>query len=337
MLGYTGYITSSGYDLSLIFQGGTGVTATGFFLENGRDINTIFKALTANQGFKTGLIYSAGLDLNTLFNAITPIPLAIQGCCLWMDSNDTSKISPAPSNNSTINTWTDKSTNAYVFTSPSTSTAKPTFISNSQNGKSTIKFASATLQYFIGNTASKNFALNTSSYALFAVFQKTSGTNGSIYNKSLFGAALNRILLTIDPNLNCGFSHDNASGKISNTTNTITTYQIVSVIINRYAGLDKSYVNGLVAGTYSYTPNSTTNFGASTYDTLIGAYNNSTGTGTPQADYYLNGNICEIISYKNTYDMTDATRQTVEGYLAYRWGLQSLLPLSHPYANLSPY
>ena len=34
--------------------------------------------------------------------------------------------------------------------------------------------------------------------------------------------------------------------------------------------------------------------------------------------------------------MTDATRQKVEGYLAYRWGLQSVLPTSHPYKSSSP-
>ena len=67
MSGYTGYISSSGYDLSLIFQGGTdGLTTTGFLLANGSDINTIFKALSASQGFKTGLIYSANLDIHYL-------------------------------------------------------------------------------------------------------------------------------------------------------------------------------------------------------------------------------------------------------------------------------
>ena len=42
MSGYTGYIASSGYDLSLIFQGGTTNITTGFKLANGDDIATIF-------------------------------------------------------------------------------------------------------------------------------------------------------------------------------------------------------------------------------------------------------------------------------------------------------
>ena len=339
MSGYTGYTASSGYDLSLIFQGGTTNIITGFKLANGDDIATIFSGYSAGStpAPSTGLISVGGGDICTLFNSIVVFtPLTIEGCCLWMDANDSSKISPAPTNGSTIDSWTDKSINAYVFSSTTTSTAKPKFASSSQNGKSTIAFASASLQYFIGDPASKNFTLNTSSYALFTVFKKTSGSYASMYNKSLYGAISNRIILVIDNNrLNCGFAHDNSTGKIPFSINNDTTYQIISVIINRTTGLDTSYVNGTSTGTYTYTSDSTTNFLASTYDTLIGAYND-TGTGTPRAGFYLNGNICEIISYKNTYDMSVLNRQKIEGYLAYKWNLQSVLPTLHPYRNSYP-
>jgi len=334
MSGYTGYIASSGYDLSLIFQGGTTNITTGFKLANGNDIATIFSAYsTGAQAPSTGLISVGGGDISTLFNWIAFSPLSIQGCCLWMDANDSSKISPA-TNNSAITSWTDKSPNAYVFSSPSTTTARPKFITNSQNGKSTIAFVSTSSQYFIGNGASKNFALNTSSYALFAVFQATT-QSGGIYNKSLFGGVANRILLLKSNNvLNCSYTHT-PTGLLPNTTNAITTYQMVSLIVNRYAGLDETYVNGTQMTTYLYTPDSSTDFTASTYETLIGAYNDSSGgANPPQA--YLNGNICEIISYKNAYDMTGSTRQKIEGYLAWKWNLQSQLPSSHNYFNSSP-
>jgi hypothetical protein len=35
--------------------------------------------------------------------------------------------------------------------------------------------------------------------------------------------------------------------------------------------------------------------------------------------------------------LSTADRQTVEGYLAWKWGLQSLLPGGHPYAPKPPY
>lgn len=46
------------------------------------------------------------------------------------------------------------------------------------------------------------------------------------------------------------------------------------------------------------------------------------------------GKIYEIISYETL--LSTAERQKVEGYLAYKWALQSLLPSAHPYKNTRP-
>jgi hypothetical protein len=45
----------------------------------------------------------------------------------------------------------------------------------------------------------------------------------------------------------------------------------------------------------------------------------------------LLGNIAEVVSFANPYDMTIDTRQQIEGYFAKKWGLQSVLPSGHPY------
>lgn len=37
-----------------------------------------------------------------------------------------------------------------------------------------------------------------------------------------------------------------------------------------------------------------------------------------------------------TAAVTPAQRQKIEGWLAHRWGLTSLLPSTHPYATVSP-
>lgn len=68
---------------------------------------------------------------------------------------------------------------------------------------------------------------------------------------------------------------------------------------------------------------------------LVGAYNNSSGTTPPQDGYYLNGNISEILAYKST-DMNQTIRQRIEGYLAWKWGIQEKLPAGHPYINVPP-
>jgi dienelactone hydrolase len=47
-----------------------------------------------------------------------------------------------------------------------------------------------------------------------------------------------------------------------------------------------------------------------------------------------NGKIYEIVSYQSLLNTTE--RQKVEGYLAYKWGLQGSLPASHPYKTTRP-
>jgi hypothetical protein len=66
---------------------------------------------------------------------------------------------------------------------------------------------------------------------------------------------------------------------------------------------------------------------------LIGAYNN--GPATIRSGYYLNGNVAEIIAYKSAH-IDKETRETIEGYLAWKWGLNGNLPSGHTYKNYAP-
>ena len=49
---------------------------------------------------------------------------------------------------------------------------------------------------------------------------------------------------------------------------------------------------------------------------------------------YFNGNIYEIVVYASY--LSQVQRQTVEGYLAWKWGLVSQLPANHPYKLFPP-
>jgi len=335
MSGLTGYLTNSGTDLSFIFQSGTTTSNTGFLLSSGSDISTIFKPIAESQGYRTGLVNSSGQDISTLFNAKTPIPLLINGCSLWLDANDVSKIVKDVSNQ--ITTWTDKSTNNFSFTQSGTNTLKPIYTENSLNGKPTIQFTSSKTQHLIGDSNATNFGIGTNSYALFAVFKTVAGSlNNSIYAKSYYGVGAGRFFIVTESNytLNCRFTH--ADGTLIPTgTDDFYTYKIISMTINRkIQNKDTNYINGTLFREVSYPSSDTTNYTATANRMLIGAYNaNAT---TIQSGYYLNGNIAEIISYTNSYDMSDATRQTIEGYLAWKWGIQNSLPISHPYYNVAP-
>jgi hypothetical protein len=337
MSGMTGYLTQGGVDLSYIFQSGTSAIITGFLLQNGDDIGKIFAIYSTNLASNTGLIGINNTDICTLFNAIPLLfsPLSISGCCLWMDANDSTKISLT----NTPYYWTDKSTNAYSFTpgSSSTPSSNPSIDSTLQNGKQTMKFSGTNLNYFQGPAT---FTIGTNSYALFAVFKFNTTANGGIYNKSLYGATTNRIFMLRDNGyLNYGFVHTN-TGFVTNITYTGgTTYHVMSLVINRKTQVsgqyvDESFMDGTSFSSYKYNAQDTTDYPATSNIQLIGAYNSS-GTGI-QGGYYLNGNIAEILSYKNPFDMSKHTRQQIEGYLAWKWGLQSNLPVGHEYKPAGP-
>jgi hexokinase len=57
------------------------------------------------------------------------------------------------------------------------------------------------------------------------------------------------------------------------------------------------------------------------------------GTGA-NGSYYWKGYIAEVAIYNNVLSTGD--RQKIEGYLAWKWGLQGNLPAGHPYKTISP-
>lgn len=57
-------------------------------------------------------------------------------------------------------------------------------------------------------------------------------------------------------------------------------------------------------------------------------------TDSTNINSYFSGNVSEIIMFRTA--LTTTQRQLMEGYLAHKWGLQSLLPTSHPYKTSYP-
>jgi hypothetical protein len=98
-------------------------------------------------------------------------------------------------------------------------------------------------------------------------------------------------------------------------------------------------------GNANYFVNGTFNpsFGGSTYSNapvVVAAKNmNLTGTTTVELSAAIGrffvGRMYEVILYSSP--LTDSQRQQLEGYLAWKWGLQSSLPSStHPYKTFKP-
>jgi hypothetical protein len=321
----SGYTLRNGYDISTIFAPGSSPgVVSGYALQNGEDISTIF-APGSSPGVVSGYALQNGEDISTIFAPLTMLTLLdISGCCLWMDASDLNSITVLSGK---VSIWNDKSPNNYIMGQPTTSN-QPTFTSNSLNGLSTLTFNSASSNYLYGDSRTNQFGVGYNSYSLFSVSRGA----GYIYAKSLYGSQNGRILMS---NTFISFAHTSDRGIPSITDpDSATTYHILELIVNRSGLIDYVFRNGTEVARIS-TSDPLYNF-TNTNTMLIGAYNNGTGGIPPQGGYYLQGNVAEIVSYANTYDMTSETRQRIEGVLAWKWGLQSKLPVGHPHRITPP-
>lgn len=330
----TGYLTRTGIDLSYIFVSGNSGFVSGYLLSDGRDIGDIFAPYSTNSSLETGLKISSGADINTLFEAMLPIPLQLSGCCLWLDATDASTLTLQTGNK--VSEWRDKSASAFSFVQ-ATSAKQPTYTLNGQNSLATMTFNNANLTYLEGTA---NFAFGTNSYSLFCVCNTTNNTtNMGFFGKTLLGSVSGRILMIQQTTIiNAGFTH--GTGPSLSTSQVALShspgsYKLFEIIINRAPdNKDYLYQNGTLLT--NVVTSDATNYAPTVYPMLVGAYGSSSYGSTPNSGYHLNGNICEIISYNVSANLTNANRQKIEGYLAWKWGIQTLLPVGHLYINSPP-
>ena len=254
-------------------------------------------------------------------------PRSIAGCQLWLDAAD-SRATGTSTNNATVSTWLDKSANGYS----GTSSGSPTLVTGSQNGLPCVNFVAASSQYFnFGNI----IPLTTAGITVFVVGKTTFGASAQSLIAKSRNAGLNGrwSLLYESPNLE--FLIDvTGSGVLA--TGSATTY---SGVFSLFGGKWSSptaylYVNGTQRGSVSAsgTPSSISD------SLFVGAYPSTTGSTPPTSGYYYNGTIGEIIVYNTSLLISD--RQAVEGYLAWKWGIQTIstrnLVAGHSFYYLRP-
>jgi hypothetical protein len=259
---------------------------------------------------KWGISTSATLPSTHPFKSITPAslpfsPRNISGVALWLDAADTSSMTLS---GSSVTQWRDKSGSSNHFT-PTSGT--PTSILD--NGRSVVNFTSGTIM-----TSANQITFTTSS-AFFIVSRLTSiSTNGLA------------MLLTFTNIANAGGNLSDFSIRFSSSGLYGTAAQPGNFqdIANR-----AYYVNG------TFDPS----FGSSTYlnvYSMIGIVSPIT-SGTSfltlsssfSSRFYV-GNIAEFLYYPG--GVTSSQRQTIEGYLAHKWGLTESLPSTHPFKKFPP-
>jgi hypothetical protein len=116
--------------------------------------------------------------------------------------------------------------------------------------------------------------------------------------------------------MNLWFNNDVGGGTVP-----LNAFSIASAV---YTGASRSV---LLTGSNVNTTNSTGWAGTIS--------NNVIGLESATNNWPFNGDIAELIVYPTALSTTQ--RQQLEGYLAWKWGIQSSLPSStHPYRTFKP-
>lgn len=252
-------------------------------------------------------------------------PILLGNTYMWYDGADTSSLTLS---GSTITAWNDKSGNGNNLTVA----VGPTRTATTSNPAGwDISFNGST-QYIRSNAVVAN---GTNTMTVFIVVKNTTSatlgriiagiTNGPETNETgafRFANAGTNLMAITKGNL----SNNGQDG--TNYTISSDVYHIISITWNG-ASNSPIFVDGSLNGTYGSNSNTTfsfTRFG-------LGASLGTTATSFTPATFWT-GSLNEAVIYKSAISTTQ--RQQVEGYLAWKWGIKTALPTTHPYYNISP-
>jgi hypothetical protein len=227
---------------------------------------------------------------------------------LWLDADDSSTITLDGSGN--VEQWDDKSGNGRNA-SQTNSSYRPALIVEAKNGLDIINLNSDFMDLDI--------SLTTNDFSIFIACNPSVSTLDNTLAYFLDASGTNRITLAqlvdnSNPRNKVGFfDGDWSFMALATTGGQILNYQLTaSATLLR---------NGTQIGTGAYTQLSIG--GSVRLFSHFELYNN-----------YAVGDIYEILILEGIPSETD--RQLIEGYLAWRWGLEATLPSGHPYKSALP-
>lgn len=235
-------------------------------------------------------------------------PRIISGCCLWLDGADA--ISTA---SITSGTWSDKSVYANHATGGST------FLSvGAINSIPAVTFpAPRAVRLTTSVTAAGS---TTSGFSVFFVAKDTTLAS----TEARFLSATSDVFKVFTTSTTFPMTVSIYAGAANTSSLTVAN----STTAFLYSAVISSTFNQWINGTSNSTSGTT---GTVSFSNLyIG--NNS---GTAAAANAFSGQMGEVIVYNQA--LTATQRQQVEGYLAWKWGLQASLVSGHPYLTRPPF
>lgn len=257
---------------------------------------------------------------------------------LWLDAADATTVTL---NGTAVSQWRDKSGNGRNA-SQSTATNQPTYQAG-LSGKNAVVFDGSLDYLEITNNLFTGESTNTFTF-IAVVVPDNSGRNSGVSGSTLLMRQLNS-----DGAGSWGVGYT-ADGRMYTRLHTVTGEDLTGSVFS-----NASTVVDDVGTMWNYDYNGPG--GSVANDRWIFRQNGSTVARTstqrseknwnnPQGNTYVGcgwlgggayqfkGEANEIIVTPNILDTTN--RQLVEGYLAWKWGLQGSLPSNHPYKNTPP-
>ena len=242
----------------------------------------------------------------------------------WYDASDASTVTLSGTD---VTAWADKSGNGYTATQ--TGSFNPTYATALVNGLNSIEFGvdgSGARGYGFLDQQALGSAICGVKYAIIGHHARY---NSQTQNQ-VVGAVSGGSVGNTNGVIHLGY--DNSTrlrlGQFGNDLDdTIpaysTTQDAVITGLNRVGGKLVS-LNG---GEYINTNTNTT-------DLKVGG-NSGFALGRFSGNYYnFAGRINELVFFN--FEVLDALYQKVEGYLAWKWGTNTLLPVTHPYYSAAP-
>jgi hypothetical protein len=238
---------------------------------------------------------------------------------LWLDASDEDSITL---NGSNVSQWDDKSGNN-KHASQGTASVQPLYDEvNTLNGLPVL---------YIDDGYLTGAVVDESAVSIFAVRKcNNPGGSGSVYSNSIFDTADRLSFSSSDGIRFDNFNSDarfGVDGGFASEANTSTAWQIQC----------GTYENGDSARLYLDAVQVDTGNASGAIVTESSVYTigrfleDSSGTvDTKKADLFL----AELIITPSV--VTESVRQKIEGYLAWKWGLEANLPAAHPYKTAAP-
>jgi len=245
---------------------------------------------------------------DTTFN-----PLFVSGLNLWYDGADPLGTGNAPVQGTSIQTWVDKS----GLANHAVAGAAATYIAATSDSPGYLSFNGTSTYYNITNTS----FINNQQFMIFIVDKLATYSTGTPYILNGSGGASASIILkytgttqlVLDYNYTGTSITTNVTGYGTNSPHPTRVWSIVQTTTGR-----QIHLNGNLPVSDGW-------------NTLVSSWQGAQIGGQGTGIYY-GGGIKEIIII--TGIPTTENRQVIEGYLAWKWGTEGLLPSSHPYKSI---